>query len=113
MQNKAKKRLFHFALKRKEKIGSETKRNETFLEMKQSGNAVLISLWLEAKNSKQKGEKKKTFTRACKTHANGSLFASFRLKAKIFFAKPVHPMLVFSSSSPSGLKGFRKLLVLP
>ncbi len=39
-ENKAKKRLFRFALKRNEKIGSETKRNKKILEAKQSENML-------------------------------------------------------------------------
>jgi hypothetical protein len=35
------KRLFHFALKRNEKIGSKTKRNKHFLEAKQSEHSSI------------------------------------------------------------------------
>jgi hypothetical protein len=39
-ENKAKKHLFRFGLKRNEKIGSETKRNEKILEAKHSENTL-------------------------------------------------------------------------
>ncbi len=39
-ENKAKKRLFRFALKRNEKIESETRRNEKIMEAKQSENTL-------------------------------------------------------------------------
>jgi predicted AAA+ superfamily ATPase len=86
------KRLFHFTLKQNEKIGSKTKRNEKLLETKQSKNTVyLISLWLEAKNSKQKKRKEAKKIFFSREHAKrvqkGSCFASFRFKAKDFFCE--------------------------
>jgi hypothetical protein len=39
-RKQSKKRLFRFALKRNEKIGSETKRNEKIMKAKQSENTL-------------------------------------------------------------------------
>jgi hypothetical protein len=69
-----KKRLFCFALKRNEKIGSETKQKY----------AVLISLWFEVKNSKQKEVKKKLFFVRVSVR-NESRFTSFHFEAKKTF----------------------------
>ncbi len=72
-RNEAKRKIF----------GSKTKRKY----------ALLISLWLEAKNSKRKeakrSEKKNNiFSRErAKRMRNGSRFASFRFEAKIFFLR--------------------------
>ncbi len=68
-RNEAKRKIF----------GNETKRNY----------GVLISLWMEAKNSKRKeaklSEKKIDFFRV--SVRNGSRFASFRFEAKTFLKR--------------------------
>jgi hypothetical protein len=100
-ENKAKKRLFRFALKRNEKIGSETKRNEAKRKNYESETerkyALLISLWSEAKNSKRneakRSEKNVVFfhvsvQNACETDLVSLRFA---LKRKIFFCKTGAP----------------------
>ncbi len=82
-----------FASKAKQKWNeakTKQKRSETkkFLEAKQSKiYALFISLWSEAKNSKQKEAKKNTiFTWACETHAKRISFHFVLLwKKKNFF----------------------------
>jgi hypothetical protein len=71
-RNKAKKCLFRFASKRNEKIGSETK---IFRSKTKQKYGVLLSLWLEAKNSKRKEAQKKIFFACeCETDLVSLLF---------------------------------------
>jgi hypothetical protein len=91
-ENNAQKRLFRFALKRKGKIGSETKRNEAkrknFGSKTKRKYALLISFWSEAKSSEKKREKKFVFSREfAKCMRNGSRFASLRFEATNFFLR--------------------------
>jgi hypothetical protein len=81
-ENKAKKHLFRFTLKRKEKIGSETnkfwKRNKA--KIRSINFALVGSEKFEAKRSK-----KINFFHV--SVRNGSRFASFRFEAKNFFLR--------------------------
>ncbi len=72
------------------------KRNEKLLKVEQIENAVLISLWLEVKNLKQKEAKRSekngvfrvSVQNACETDL---VSLRFDLKRKTFFAKLAHP----------------------
>jgi hypothetical protein len=97
MVKRSEKPLFRFALKRNEKIGSETKRSEAkrniFVSETKRKKALLISLWSEAKNSKRKAKKKNFFfhmsvRNACETDL---VLLRFALKRKIFFCETGAP----------------------
>jgi hypothetical protein len=82
---------------------SEAKRKIFVSETKRK-KALLISLWLEAKNLKRKEAKKNLFfsRERAKRMRNGSHFASFRLKAEKFFLRNRRTLVACILSAKSG-----------
>ncbi len=75
--------LFRFEAKRKDRKWNEEKQ-KCFGSKTKRKYALLVLLWSEAKNSKQKEAKTKIFMWACETHAKQ---VSFRFEAKKFFLR--------------------------
>ncbi len=88
-ENKVKKRLFRFALKRYKKTGRKTKK---FWKRNKAKIRSINFAMVGSKKFKAKWSEIFFFTWACETHAKRISFRFVSLSSKkFFFAKPAHP----------------------